>query len=92
MIKQYDHGLALGTGKSTIMPSIQRIETHEEVAAKMFNVPVADVTPEQRAYAKRMRFYDLYSTPHTRTDTSMELITMDLAAMEKKIMEYYNAL
>lgn len=35
-------------------------DLHREAAAKMFNVAPADVTPEQRAAAKRQAFFDLY--------------------------------
>lgn len=65
MKKLYDKGLALGTGKATIKPVAAPIETHEEVAAKIFNIPIADVTPEQRAYAKRLRYANMYSWPFT---------------------------
>jgi hypothetical protein len=72
MKKKYDKGLALGTGKSTIENvhaeiSAKLIETHEEVAARIFNVPVTEVTPEQRMFVKRARFWSLYSAPfHAR--------------------------
>ncbi len=60
MKKKYDRGLALGTGKSSLI-NHTFIESHEAYAAKLYNIPVADVTPEQRKVAKRVRFTDLYN-------------------------------
>ena len=45
MIKIYNRGIALGTGKSTLLSNQGMcIETHEEVAARFFNVLIDDVT------------------------------------------------
>ncbi len=102
MKKLYDRGLALGTGKSTLAMSIElygttvkghsyedSIETHEEVAAKIFNVPVADVTPEQRASAKRARYMNLYHTPFKiNSPKDCKKITVDFAKVEEKVLAW----
>lgn len=36
------------------------VDAHTATAAEMFKVPVAEVTPEQRAAAKSRNWYELY--------------------------------
>ena len=63
MKKVYNRGLVTGTGKSTLrFTQGMAIETHEEVAARFFNIPVADVTETQRQYIKRLRFASIYGS------------------------------
>lgn len=41
-------------------------DPHKERAAAIFGVPVEQVTPVQRKYAKTVYFFDMYSTPFPR--------------------------
>jgi len=103
MKKKYDRGLALGTGKSTLRNHAMSksmkllygnhktfIETHEEFAAKMFTVPITDVTPEQRQAAKRVRFMSLYSDPSMLDNqgTCSNVTTMDYMSLEKRLLAW----
>ena len=38
-------------------------DIHTQRAAEMFNISAADVSPEQRAIAKRQNYIDAYSGP-----------------------------
>ena len=40
-------------------------DLHTQFAAEIFRVPITQVTPAMRAYAKRVRYVQNYSTPVT---------------------------
>lgn len=43
-------------------PSHSTSDTHQLTASRIFRVPVDNVTPEQRRYAKTVNYASLYST------------------------------
>ncbi len=90
MKKKYDRGLALGTGKSSIAKPLTLIETHEAYAAKLYNIPITDVTPEQRKFAKRVRFMELYSDASMLNNqgTCSNVANMDYAELEKRVQSW----
>lgn len=66
-----------------------KLETHEEYASRAFGVPVKEVTPEMRQYAKTVRYVELYSTSSRTLDVLETLkrkpeIAADMLARFKK--------
>jgi len=43
------------------------IDLHRQAASELFDVPYEEVTPEQRLFAKKRMYFELYSNNPIRT-------------------------